>query len=76
VMCMTRAVFFFSKGSYFYDRPNLLLLVIEPLLFINVNICGHFRVKKGNFAGIGRKKHSCGHISSIIQVCLALSLFV
>jgi hypothetical protein len=31
---------FFSKGHCFYDRPNSLLLVIEPVLFINSNICG------------------------------------
>jgi hypothetical protein len=43
------SVFFFSKGSYFYDQPNLLLLVIEPGLFLNCNICGRFWGKIGNF---------------------------
>jgi hypothetical protein len=34
------AVFFFTKGSYFYDRLCLLLLVIEQLLIANLLICG------------------------------------
>jgi hypothetical protein len=49
----TSTVFFFSKGSYLHDRPNSLLLVIEPVLFINLNICGRFWGKIGEFA---RKK--------------------
>ena len=35
-------VFFISMGSYFYDLPNSLLLVIETVLFINLKICGRF----------------------------------
>jgi hypothetical protein len=31
---------FFPKGSYLYDRQNSLQLVIELVLFINLNICG------------------------------------
>jgi hypothetical protein len=34
--------YFFSKGSYFYGRLNSLLLVIKPVLFIYLNICGRF----------------------------------
>jgi hypothetical protein len=37
----------FSMGSYFYDRPNSLLLVIEPVLFTDLNICGRFGGKIG-----------------------------
>jgi hypothetical protein len=40
-------VLFFSKGSYFYDGPNLLLLDIEPVLFTNLDICGQFWGKIG-----------------------------
>jgi hypothetical protein len=43
------AVLFFSVGSCFYDRPNSLLLVVEPPLFINLNICGQFWGKVGKF---------------------------
>jgi hypothetical protein len=39
------AVLLISKGSYFYDRPNSRLLVIEPELFINLNIVADFGVK-------------------------------
>jgi hypothetical protein len=42
-------VSFVSKGSYFYDWPNSLLLVIEPALFIYSNICGRFWGKKREF---------------------------
>jgi hypothetical protein len=35
-------VFISPKGSYFYDRPNSLLLAIKPVLFIDSNICGRF----------------------------------
>jgi hypothetical protein len=42
-------VFFMPKRSYFYDRPNSLLLVTEPVLFINLNICGRFGGKIGAF---------------------------
>jgi hypothetical protein len=38
----TCPVLFISKGSYFYDQPDSLLLVIEPVLFINLNVCGPF----------------------------------
>lgn len=41
-------IVFFSRGSYFYDRPNSLQLNIEPVLFINLNICGWFCGKKGD----------------------------
>jgi hypothetical protein len=42
-------VFFFSNGSYFYDRPNSLLLDIEPVLFTNSEICGRFWGTRGEF---------------------------
>jgi hypothetical protein len=42
-------VVFFSKGSYFYDRPNSQLLATEPVLFINLNICGRFCGRIGEF---------------------------
>jgi hypothetical protein len=60
------AVFFFSKGYYFYDRPNTLLLVIEPVLFINFNICGRFYGEIGVF---GQKK---GHCNRYKQKALCL----
>jgi hypothetical protein len=41
-------VFLSSKGSYFYDRPNS-LLVTEPVLNINFYICGLFWCKIGKF---------------------------
>jgi hypothetical protein len=40
---------FISKGSYFYDRPNSLPLVIEPDLLINLNMCGLFGGTIGEF---------------------------
>jgi hypothetical protein len=53
-------VFFFSKVSYFYDRPKSLLLVIEPALFINLNISGQFWGKIGEFGrNRPKKEHSC-----------------
>jgi hypothetical protein len=42
-------VLYFSKGYYFYDRPNSLLLIIEPVMFINWTICGRFWGKIGEF---------------------------
>jgi hypothetical protein len=39
----------FFKGVLLYDRPNSLLLVIETVLFINLNICGGFWGKIGEF---------------------------
>jgi hypothetical protein len=53
----THPVFFFSKGSYFYDRPKSLLLVIEPVLLIHFLIfVADFGVKLGNSDGIGQVK--------------------
>jgi hypothetical protein len=49
-------VLLLSKGSYFYDRPNSLLLVIEPVLFINLNICGRFWGKIEEFGQNRPKK--------------------
>jgi hypothetical protein len=40
---------FFQKGSYFRDRLNPLLLVIEPELFITLNMCGRLGGKIGEF---------------------------
>jgi hypothetical protein len=47
------AVLFLSKGSLFYDQPNSLLLVIEPVLFINSNNYGRFLV---NIREFGRNR--------------------
>jgi hypothetical protein len=41
------SVVFFSKGSYFNHRPNLLQLVIEPVLFTKFDICGRLWGKIG-----------------------------
>jgi hypothetical protein len=43
---------FFPKVFYFHDRHNSQPLVVEPVLFINLNICGRFWDKGGKF---GRK---------------------
>jgi hypothetical protein len=48
----------FSKGSYFYDRPNSLPLVIEPVLFINFNNCGHFGVNRGTWPESAGEKNT------------------
>jgi hypothetical protein len=42
-------MFLIPKGSRLYDRPNSQLLALEPVLFINVNICGPFWGKIGGF---------------------------
>ncbi len=39
----------FGKGFYFHDRLNSVLPVEEPVLFINLNICGRFWGKIGEF---------------------------
>jgi ankyrin repeat protein len=39
----------FSEGSKFYDRRNSLLLVMEPVLFINLNMCSRFWGVAGEF---------------------------
>jgi hypothetical protein len=43
----------FSKGSYFFDRPNSLQLVKEQVLFLNLNISGRLW---GENRGIGRNQ--------------------
>jgi hypothetical protein len=64
-------VFFFSKGSYSYDRPNSLLLIIEPVLFKDLNICGRYWGKAGEFGQNQLEKRSLeggekGAVSSIL----------
>jgi hypothetical protein len=54
-------VFFFLKGPYFYARPNPLLLIIEPGLFINSNICGRFWGKIGTFGRHRPEKITLAH---------------
>jgi hypothetical protein len=45
-VCLQSTIY---KGVLFYDRPNSLLLVIEPVLFTNLNICGRFEGIIGEF---------------------------
>jgi hypothetical protein len=41
------SVYLFSKGYYLYHQPNL--LVLEPVLFTNLNIYGRMWGKRGEF---------------------------
>ena len=43
----TLSVLFFSEGSYSNDWLNSLRLFIDPVLFINLTICGRFGGKIG-----------------------------
>jgi hypothetical protein len=58
-------VLFFSKGLYFYDRPNLLLLVIVPVQFTNLDICGRFWGKIGELGRNRPKKRIL--VSSVVN---------
>jgi hypothetical protein len=51
---------FFSKGYSFYNRPKSLLLAVEPVLFINFNICGRFWGKIGEFGTSPGQKNRGG----------------
>jgi hypothetical protein len=63
----------FSKGCSFYERPYSLRLVIEPVLFINLNICGRFSGKIGEF-GRNRPERTLGLMLLLLPLPLLLVL--
>jgi hypothetical protein len=40
----------FFKGALFYGWPNSLLFIIEPVLFMTLNVCGRFWGNIGEFS--------------------------
>jgi hypothetical protein len=58
---------FSPKGSCFYDRPNSLLLIIEPFLFTHLIICGRFGGKIGELLKSAGKKNTV-HITLFTSV--------
>jgi hypothetical protein len=79
-------VVFFSKGSYFYDWPNSLLLVIEPRLLIHLNICGQLwgkieTCKKAQdiidlvLVGAGRDLYVCVCVCKSVYVCVFVCVY-
>jgi hypothetical protein len=66
---------FFFKGVLYYDRPNSLLLVIEPVLFINLDICGRFWGKIREFGRNRREKNHWIYVSFVLFMIFASTIY-